>query len=452
MSRVFTGDAGDFLRLADELWTGVPLYVVMWFKCDNLDARRQLWHYRNNAAEEMEVRINATGSISYRTLFTNQLNASSADGTITVGTPFWSLAIATLDDAGVDLNLYTDDGVASLNSQQSAWGASNTPTLTIGTTFGGSDFPFSGKIAEIAVYNTLPSGADITELQAGVAPDSLTSGTSNLIEYWALTDSSLTGVNSKVLSLTGTVASDAGDNPLTTGLMPLLTLITDPITTGGSATLTGVNFGATQGTGFVTQEGLPVTEDSWSDTSVGITTLTIESTILKYGNHVFELTNDDGNSDTISADVVPGTNKDFENIVTPHTPQSERLISDPDLGGGEQIRHSDVLFQGGSPTAFGVDIFDDARGSISGSPPDGTYQIPFRVWDDGDSTWGAEANQTVIIGAGGVVENNSVIVKSIIQPIINPIIEARADPSTGAYEFQDGTNVDFQDGTDFDFN
>ena len=60
-----------------------------------------------------------------------------------------------------------------------------------------------GKIANLAIWNKYLSDTEVDELIAGTAPDAITNGTVGLYDYWSLEGSSLTGVNSNVLAVTG---------------------------------------------------------------------------------------------------------------------------------------------------------------------------------------------------------------------------------------------------------
>jgi len=205
---------------------------------------------------------------------------------------------------------------------------------------------------------------------------------------------------------------------------PSISSISTPIVTNTQSTITGTDFEATQGTGAVTVGGEDVTESLWSDTSVQYT-LDIESSVLKYGSHVVELTNNSGNSDTIAQVTNPISTHSYVNIGTPAT-SGDRITAAGDLATSDQVRYENILYDGATPTAYGVSVADTGVFTISGSPPDGTYTFEVRV-NDGTG-WGAAADQTVVINTsgGGQLQGSSSgiskAVKSGIIKAINPAI------------------------------
>jgi len=204
---------------------------------------------------------------------------------------------------------------------------------------------------------------------------------------------------------------------------PSISSISTPIVTNTQTTITGTDFEATQGTGAVTVGGEDVTESSWSDTSVQYT-LDIESSVLKYGSHIVELTNNSGNSDTIAQVTNPLSTHSYVNIGTPAT-SGDRITAAGDLATSDQVRYENILYDGATPTAYAVSVADTGIFTISGSPPDGTYTFEVRV-NDGTG-WGAAADQTVVINTSGGVGGPSVggqkMIESTIEPMITNMIE-----------------------------
>ena len=200
---------------------------------------------------------------------------------------------------------------------------------------------------------------------------------------------------------------------ITAPLGPSISNITDPITSGGSVTITGTDFGATQGSGGVTQNGLTVTETAWGDPSVTFDSVDIESSSLAYGVHTFELTTDGANSDKITATVNPSANRDVVTFGTLAT-AGDRITATPSLATGDDAAWDTRLFDaaGATPTAYGVQINTDGTFTLIGGPiPDGTYTIKdIRVWDSGDSTWGNLVDQTVTITS--VVDETAPVLSS----------------------------------------
>lgn len=198
--------------------------------------------------------------------------------------------------------------------------------------------------------------------------------------------------------------------------------VTDPIVSGSNFTITGSGFEASQGTGTVTVGGQAATISAWSDTSI-TASINIESTSAKYGANDVVVTNDSAESQTKAAHTVnPASGNSYVDIGTPAT-AGDRITATADLATGDQVRYGNVLYQGGSPTAYTVSVADTGIFTVSGGPvPDGTYTFAVNAWDSGDTSWGTATNQTVIFGeivsSGGIIKT---IRPAVRDPIRNPI-------------------------------
>jgi hypothetical protein len=95
------------------------------------------------------------------------------------------------------------------------------------------------------------------------------------------------------------------------------------------------------------------------------------------------------------------------------------------LATSDQVRYENILYDGATPTAYGVSVADTGIFTISGGPPDGTYTFEVRV-NDGTG-WGAAADQTVVINTSGGVGGPSIggqkMIESTIEPMITNMIE-----------------------------
>jgi hypothetical protein len=134
--------------------------------------------------------------------------------------------------------------------------------------------------AEIGNYTMLAGDVLCLQSAAGLTVDELTvpdispyATVSGLFKIWREAQSSFTSTSTyEWVDDGGTITISA---------------ITDPIESGGQATLTGTGFGSTQGTSQVVQNGVAVSVVAWSDTSITVTTLDVETTPNKYGEHSF---------------------------------------------------------------------------------------------------------------------------------------------------------------------
>lgn len=109
----------------------------------------------------------------------------------------------------------------------------------------------------------------------------------------------------------------------------------------GSAVITGVRFGSSQGAGFVTIGGVSQPVQAWSATSITIGP--IARGTLKYGNqNVIVTTSVDGASNPTSQPLLPQTGWNYVNLVNPLATSGARITATPDLAGGDQLAYGDV--------------------------------------------------------------------------------------------------------------
>jgi hypothetical protein len=296
-----------------------------------------------------------------------------------------------------------------------------TPSGTLGTqttaTLGATTDTSSGTLYGVVDSAANISGITAAQIKAGNNNgDAAAVASSNSAVSTTSPTTAITGLTAGTLYSYAVVQTSGSDSNVLTGtfttaaagLTASITSITDPITTGGSATITGTGFDTTQGTGFVTQEGIAVTETGWSDTSVIITSLTVESTVTKYGTQTFLLENDDGNSDTITADVDPASGNSYVDLAGTLATSGDRITATGDLVASDQLRYQNVLWQSGSPTAYTVSV--DATGLFTignGPVPAGEYTFEVRAWDSTAPGWGTAADQTVNVAAPGPVITGS---------------------------------------------
>lgn len=161
--------------------------------------------------------------------------ANSAYGTLITGTNKYNGGLRTTADTGVGSNstatattdwthycLVGNSDTTStmyINGTASSGGAasqtSGTATSRIYVGWNSIYNSWEGKFAHVAVFNKALSAGDVANLLL-YDPGSLATGggVTNLVNYWALTTTSLTdSINSVVLGVSGTVNHDAGDDP-----------------------------------------------------------------------------------------------------------------------------------------------------------------------------------------------------------------------------------------------
>lgn len=130
-------------------------------------------------------------------------------------------------------------------------------------------------------------------------------GTTATVTSWGPTSISVTvpagATSGNVVVTVGGVASNG--LPFAVGSLPLISSLSEPAgTVGSSLTITGVNFGATQGTSTVTFNGTAATAfTSWSDTSIQLTVPVGATT----GNVLVTVNNNSSNELTFVVGTMP---------------------------------------------------------------------------------------------------------------------------------------------------
>ena len=144
---------------------------------------------------------------------------------------------------GVSFTVVAAPSISSLSITTGAVGAAVTITGTnFGSTQGSGTVKFSGTLASVTSWSatsiavTVPSGAT----------------TGNVVVF-------ASGVNSNGVSFTVVPAPNITSLSITTGAV------------GAAVTITGTNFGSTQGSGTVSFNGTAAAVSSWSATSIGVT-------------------------------------------------------------------------------------------------------------------------------------------------------------------------------------
>lgn len=204
MSRVFTGVANQYLGYAGTMGiTGAPFSLFAWIKYTASTSGNGVY-YRNAPATSNFIGTDVDGSAHIRGL-NYQTNSTNDATTATLTINTW-YPVLVVYNASLGGELYAL-GETITGSFPGAFIAESSPTFEIGDSTGYQSI--QGKIAHATFYN-VDMSANYSGLAAGAVPSSY----GGCIAYWPLTDTSLTDtVGSKVLTVNGTIASDAADNP-----------------------------------------------------------------------------------------------------------------------------------------------------------------------------------------------------------------------------------------------
>jgi hypothetical protein len=176
----------------------------------------------------------------------------------------------------------------------------------------------------------------------------------------------------------------------------------------GSLTLTGVNFGATQGTGSVALGGTVCAVTSWSDTSI---TVTVARGTNGYGTAVSLVVTVNGgatsNTSALVTGILPQAGWAYVTLATPYATTANRLTASADLAAANQVAYDT---KGGS---VGV----QANGTFYWTPPTTTTNV--EAWTAADG-WGATALETLGAIVLPIVLSMTQLARLIGAAYINP--------------------------------
>lgn len=100
-------------------------------------------------------------------------------------------------------------------------------------------------------------------------------------------------------------------------------------------------------------------------------------------------------------------------IITNLAAEENRILG---ISVGNQIEYQYIV------DGYEFIINNDGTGSAADPlTPDGSYDVPVRVWDHIDNTWGTAAVQTIVINTGNIPVPDGNIVFDITGGIVNPI-------------------------------
>ena len=287
MSRVLDGNNANFLSYTGSTGQNGTATVLVWVKRSaTATATECVWRYTNTPTHALAGSFPSSNQVSVRA--DQQFGNATVTTTGSISNSSWEPLIFKFNGNTDSVEIVGEStGTAFFGAFQ----ADSSPSLYLGHNNSFTQ-PLDAKLAQVTVWSVVLSGADITALQGGADPSTIDSG--NLIAHWPLDTASLTDtVGAKVLSISGTVANDDADNPISAA-GPSITSTTDPAITGTAIATSGTGFGATQGAGGVTQEQgavvVPLVESAWGDTIIFSTSADIESTGLKYGPQTLRVT------------------------------------------------------------------------------------------------------------------------------------------------------------------
>lgn len=148
--------------------------------------------------------------------------------------------------------------------------------------------------------------------------------------------------------------------------------------------INGSGFGAVQGTGGVTIDGVAQTVDTWSDTQI---TIDHAADLNKYGSQTLEVTTDDDATAQRTVTIDPPAGTSFVDITNV---DNSDIDSVPALAPGDQLRYDSVS----TPSGYPITVDQNGQISVDAVDPDGdTFTVA--VWDPGTTDWGADATQTI---------------------------------------------------------
>lgn len=117
---------------------------------------------------------------------------------------------------------------------------------------------------------------------------------------------------------------------------------------------------------------------------------------IKFGSATMRITRgSDSLYGELAVTVNPPTGQLYVNVGTPNTTSADRITAVADIASGDQIQARGV---GGGAAPTGLTLNTDATFYFTSGNPPADFDV--RVWDAGDSTWGAWATQSGMSAAG----------------------------------------------------
>lgn len=218
MARTNNGTPGNFLSYSGTV-ANYPFTVAGWFKTTDVATFQVCWCESDSGLNNdgFLVGMDASGN-AYSHAKAGGGSLPATAGAVSVNT--W-VHLAAVFTSSTSRTMYLN-GVAGSTDTNSMTPGSLVVTGLGDRIFGDLSYssqPIKGKISHWAMWNTALSGANITSLAGGAAPNTVAGG--SLVAYWVLAgtaspepDTSGSGFN---MTITGTMTGDTGDNPSIAG-------------------------------------------------------------------------------------------------------------------------------------------------------------------------------------------------------------------------------------------
>lgn len=272
-----------------------------------------------------------------------------------------------------------------------------TPSGTIGTSTTASPGATTNQgsgTGYVVVTTASLAGITAAQIKAGQNASGSTSGVTSgnvAISATGAFTISLTGLTQTTAYNYAVVQNNAnGDSNIVTG--SFTTAATPPtITTPasgasvaylGTMTLTGTNFGASQGAGAILLGTVAQTASGWSNT--GATVASVARGTLPYGAvNLTASNNAGGTSAPTSVNLTPQAGWAYVTLATPFATTGDRITAIADLASGDQLAYDT---KSGAITVNSDATWVDSTGTVS------SFNV--EAWTSG-SGWGSTATQTL---------------------------------------------------------
>jgi hypothetical protein len=219
MSLVLDDAIPQYASVASLAVSAAPLTLSCWVKSDD-DALAQCGVNLTDADSTFNyfaaIADFATANNPAKALCRDASNIFSSRDGLTINT--WHHIVAVFVST-ISRFVYLNGVAGAESTDLVAPAIAAIPTTAIGMM---RDFtpqdPFSGKIAEVAIYNAALSGANVTSLyNAGAGTPATNVAGANLVGYYKLIDDLVDSIAAANLTGSGSPTFDAGDHPVSHG-------------------------------------------------------------------------------------------------------------------------------------------------------------------------------------------------------------------------------------------
>lgn len=169
--------------------------------------------------------------------------------------------------------------------------------------------------------------------------------------------------------------------------------------------IAGTGFGASQGSGGVDIDGVPVSVDSWGDTSIQFDHAADAN---KYGPQVLTVTASSAQTATRNVAINPPAGTSFIDV---SNVDNAVISASPAIEAGDQVRYDSTTDSGNWGVEFDGNLLLTLTQLDADDDPAGET-FAYSVWDPDTKDWGAEIVVT-LNGAGEVVSTTAVNTLSV---------------------------------------